>query len=210
MTDASGRSFYLGLAIGQIWLTLSSTGGVSFLGAYGGTPADRAIRFGLVALGAVVLLAGSVALLRAARQLPSDGSAEFTARRRRMGRTFGLIVLAEVVVIAAANVVLIATGNAIWIVPFAALVVGLHFIPLAFVFHVRPYVVLGVLWVLVVAAVVVTVPESAGGPGGVRQWVALICIGCGLTTWLVVVFNLLWSFVHLRQARQAVASSAGA
>ncbi|MBO0783334.1 MAG: hypothetical protein J2P37_31360, partial [Ktedonobacteraceae bacterium] len=73
---------------------------------------------------------------------------------------FGLIVLAEVVVIGAINTALYQTNHGDWVVPLTYFIVGLHFVPLAFVFRVRPYIILGLLWMIVILLTVILIPAS--------------------------------------------------
>jgi len=63
------------------------------------------------------------------------------------GVRFGVIVAIEAVLCAAGAVVLARTGNAAWVSAWICGVVGIHFVPLARVFHDAGFVVLAVLLV---------------------------------------------------------------
>jgi hypothetical protein len=83
----------------------------------------------------------AIRMLSAARAYPTHvdehpGNAESTSRPRENGGTwFGIIFGAEGVAIFAVCAILGATGNTDYINPAIALIVGLHFIPLAWVFQ---------------------------------------------------------------------------
>ncbi|HEV7236370.1 MAG TPA: hypothetical protein VGN15_09330, partial [Ktedonobacteraceae bacterium] len=74
-----------------------------------------------------------------------------------------------------------------------AIIVGLHFLPLAALFEVKMYYLVGVLLCLLAIITLVVVPESAtlGGQQISAQWVvlgfgaALILWGVGLGLWLL-------------------------
>jgi hypothetical protein len=63
------------------------------------------------------------------------------------GARFGVIVAVEAVLCAAGAIVLARTGNAAWVSAWICGVVGIHFVPLARVFHDAGFVVLAVLLV---------------------------------------------------------------
>lgn len=160
----AARGFYVGLAIGQIWLSLVSTSFVSLLWILGQNTVQISLILVSVGLIGLILLGASIVLLRSAWRLPGDISSESAARSRALGRKmglrFGLIVLAEVVVIGAINTALYQTNHGDWVVPLTYFIVGLHFVPLAFVFRVRPYIILGLLWMIVILLTVILIPAS--------------------------------------------------
>jgi hypothetical protein len=184
------RGFYIGLAIGQIWLSLISTSFVAILWVVGQNPVQvTLILVGIILVG-LLLLGASLMLLRKALCLPGVASTEDAARSRaigkKMGLWFGLVVLAEVVIIGAINVVLGLTNYGNWITPVTYFIVGLHFVPLAYLFHVRPYIILGILWVLINLLTVLLTPASMLLGQGLSAWVVFPIAGCGLATWAVV------------------------
>jgi MFS family permease len=188
------RGFYIGLAIGQIWLSLISTSFVSILWNLGQNPVQVSLILIGIGLVGLILLGASIILLRSAWRLPDNTSPESAAHARRIGRKiglrFGLIVLAEVVVIGAIDAVLGQTNHGDWIVPVTYFIVGLHFVPLAFIFQVRPYIVLGLLWVFIILLTVILTPASMMLGQGLSAWVLFPIAGCGLATWVVMAYIL--------------------
>jgi hypothetical protein len=76
-----------------------------------------------------------VRLIRVRGRFPAQLSADDEKYRRSSGRAFGLIFGAEVLAIWIAVLVLNNTGNTDYVVPVIALIVGLHFYPMARVFR---------------------------------------------------------------------------
>lgn len=206
--SAAQRGFYIGLAIGQIWLAVVSTASASILWVLGQNP----LQVSLILMGTwligLFLFMGAINLLKQARRLPSASKPEDTARSRKRGRKmgllFGLVVLAEVIIIGGLNTLLALTNHGDWIVPVTYFIVGLHFIPLAFVFRVRPYIILGILWILVNLATIVFVPASLVFSQGVDAWTLFPIAGCGLVSWPIVA-SILW--INSARVRQAAHSS---
>ncbi|HEX5505916.1 MAG TPA: hypothetical protein VFW96_25080 [Thermomicrobiales bacterium] len=136
----------------------------------------------------LALLGRALALRRAAARAPRDG-AEVAARRRRW---FGLVTVVEFASIGAVVVVGRATRHAALIAPLVALIVGLHFLPLAALFRVRAYYATGAALCLLAALALLLVP-AAGTLGGrpvdartaVVGWgAALVLWGTGVGAWL--------------------------
>jgi hypothetical protein len=191
------RGFYLGLAIGQFWLAIIATVAASIVRVAARTPAETVGVLVVVVVVGLILIVADAFLLRLALRLPPD-PAEGAAIGRAMGIRFGLIVLSAVVIIGAGNLLLAMTGRGEWTVPYTYFIVGLHFLPLAFVFGVRPYLTLGVLWVLVVIATVLTTSASSNAGQGLSPWIVLPIGGCGVVTWPVVGYVIARSLSALR------------
>ena len=200
--SSAARGFYIGLAIGQIWLSLISTSSVSILWIFGHNPVEVSMILVSIWLVGLILLGASVTLLRSAWRLQAHSSVGGAARSRAIGRTigrrFGLIVLAEVVILVAINFVLGQTNHGDWIVPFTCCTVGLHFVPLALLFQVRPYIVLGFLWVFITLLTVILTPARMLLGQGLNAWVLLPIAGCGLATWVVTAYILRTNIQRMR------------
>ncbi len=116
-------------------------------------------------------------LLRA-RHLPSTSqlSADQKAVAARIRRRFGIVLAFEWVPIFAAAVVLNRLNRRELIVPAIALIVGLHFIPLAAIFRGRLY-----YWTAA-AMVAATLAAFAISNPIARQ--VTICAACGVILWI--------------------------
>jgi hypothetical protein len=88
-------------------------------------------------------------LILAARRLPRDTSAEELGRR---GRVVGVASMAEFAAIFLANLALGLTGHSGFAVCATALLVGLHFLPLAYYLPVPRYYASGVALVALAGA----------------------------------------------------------
>lgn len=140
------------------------------------------------ALFAAVFVIEAIRLLVAARAFPTDvadhddrddGSDSGSAPREKSGRWFGIIFGAEGLVIFVVCAILGATGNTNYINPAIALIVGLHFIPLAWVFRrTLDYYVAG--W-FVLAALVGIVAIAAGTTPVALVW-SLVSIAAAAGT----------------------------
>jgi hypothetical protein len=129
----------------------------------------------LVLGGATVLLAllvGAAAwtLLRAARvQASPESSSE-------LGKAFGIIFAAQGVGIGVGSGVLAGFGQARWIAPWVAVVVGLHFFPLAHLLKLFFDYVLGAAILLWVGTIVLSLPSDG--------WASYVALGTALLLWL--------------------------
>jgi hypothetical protein len=72
-------------------------------------------------------------------------------------------------------------------VPVDLLIVGAHFIPLAFVFKVPAYLAMGLLWLLAIIGVIIAVPSTVI-IGHESAWYTLPSICCVVITWFTVLF----------------------
>lgn len=186
------RGFYIGLAIGQLWLAAISTSFVSMLWILGQNPAQVAlILIGVVLVG-LILLVAALFLLRSSLRLPNETSPEMVARSKSIGKKigllFGLVLIMEGVIIGALTGLLSQANHGDWSTPVMYFIVGLHFFPLAFIFRVRPYLVLGCLWVIITVLTVIFTPASLIVGQGTSAWVFFPIAGCGVATWPVVAY----------------------
>lgn len=209
--EFANRGFYIGLAIGQIWLALISTSFVAMLWIVGQNAAQVALILAGVILVGLFLLGASLILLRNAQRLPgnasAEGAAQSRARGKKMGLWFGLVFLAEIVIIGAIDAALSQANHGDWSVPVTYFIVGLHFVPLAFIFHVRPYIVLGIVWVLINLLTVLLAPASLLLGQGLSAWVVFPIVGCGLATWIVVAYILGTNIQHVQRTLRVSVSA---
>jgi hypothetical protein len=127
------------------------------------------------------LLSRSILLRKASNMLPPDGDG---ARLQQRMKRFRLIVVLEFVFIGAAVAVCSATGHGELIIPLIALIVGVHFFPLAWLFQVRSYYVTGALLCGLVLLTLLLVPAQATrSVGKVHVWWAVVGFGAALILW---------------------------
>ncbi|MEL7435114.1 MAG: hypothetical protein AAFN11_14300 [Chloroflexota bacterium] len=136
-TNADARNLAIGgvvyALVTIIWLFI----GVALRATNGAT-------LGWLFVAAAGLMAVSIF---AASQLPI---APATAEQSNIGRWFGIIFAWEGIFIGVGSGILVAMGRPNWILSWVALVVGLHFFPLAYLLNLRLDYVLGVCIVVLV------------------------------------------------------------
>jgi hypothetical protein len=88
--------------------------------------------FGILAL---IFVINGVQLLRSADRLPVPTGDDWNHQGRALRIGFGVTFAAEGVIIGVVCALLIVNGAYAYLAPAVALVVGLHFIPLGFIFH---------------------------------------------------------------------------
>ena len=130
----------------------------------------------VIALITVGLCWGAARQIQRARQMPKSASSPVpTAAERETGREFQIVLALEWIPILAAVIIFNRIRRPDFILPTIALIVGLHFIPLARVFAVPLYCASGSAIVVVAIASFVSKPPA-------RQ--AIACIGSGVALWV--------------------------
>ena len=174
------------LAIGALVYAIVSTVWTAIAFFFGdvGNP----IVIGTVIALILLLVATAIFTLRQASQssLPQEASAE-------LGKWFGIIFAAEGIGIGVGSGILAGLGQTDWIAPWVAIVVGLHFLPLAHLLKLPFDYVLGVGIIVLVIATVLILP--------VANWATLIGLGTAGLLWLA-------GWGRLWVARQALRESA--
>jgi hypothetical protein len=177
-----GRATVRGYAGGALFMTFFGAFWASF-SAFVLGPWQRVLLLLVVGLISIALAGAAVRLLRQARHLPSSTSEEARARGKAQGRRFFLVFGVEFVSIFLAAYLLGIAGFDGFIPPVIALIVGLHFIPLAAVFGVRLYYPTGILIssVAVVALVAMLFGVTLGGEFG---WAVMVGMSTALILWV--------------------------
>ena len=135
-----------------------------------------------IAIAALALVLLGVAWRRYRRYAPALAREDGTPERRRAKRVFNIVNAAQWTAIFVLARVLIHNGLDAWIIPMAMAIIGLHFLPLAYVFKHPPHYVTGVAMVAFAALYPVT---AAGGPTAPVGF-----LGAGLILWLSAVWAL--------------------
>lgn len=143
-----------------------------------------------VGIGVGLLLAG-FSLIRSSRRLP-DAVAETDERRgKQTGRWFVIIFAAEGLLIGIASIICNAIGRFDLFFPIMAAIVGVHFFPLAALFEVKPYYLVGALLCLLAGVTLLVVPASAS-LGGRQITAQSVVLGLGAACILWSVGVALW------------------
>jgi hypothetical protein len=142
-----------------------------------------------------------VLLLREARALPKDPSREDGARGKSIVRGFGIIFGLEIVLIALASVLRSIFPLSWFIAPTTALIVGIHFLPLARLFQVRVGYVTGALLCLLaliaLVALLFGLPLAGSSP---YHWSLFVGIGTTLVLWVTDLFMIRFGWKSMSRA----------
>lgn len=172
----TGRSYTLGLAIGSLWLIAAAVGcSVTVLALMETQTATIALAAVLAAT--VLVGAPAVQLIKAAARLPKDAASAESGPTMR--RWFILVFVAEVVLLVVVASVFGALRRFEYIVPLDLVIVGAHFLPLAWLFGVPRYYVLGAGFCAIAIATMLFVDPTAH-TGATLSWTALPTFGCSL------------------------------
>lgn len=149
----------------------------------------------------LLLLAGSAALYRAAR--PVLQTPEYY-RRGMFWLAFWLVIAVEFGVLIAARVILAHRHHIEWLMPLVALVVGLHFFPLARLNHNPLWYTTGAALCALVVVTVLTWSASASlrvlGGTPTNTWHVVIATGCAVIFWLTSATSAFLTLLTLRES----------
>ena len=151
----------------------------------------------------VALAATGAWLIVVARRLPETSNPEEEAYWRGTGKWFGIIFATEGILIGLNFAICNAINRAELAIPITVIIVGAHFLPLAAVFRMRMYYLVGAL-LIVVGVVALLLPAGArlGAHQAQPQWM-LAGFGSALILWVA-------SAALIEQARRLLASVASA
>ncbi|MZQ86957.1 hypothetical protein GQF01_33085 [Paenibacillus sp. 5J-6] len=191
LTLAIPRAAVRGTSLGVIFMALFGTlwAGIGIGGLQGWGSTGLVIAAVLIGM---LLLSGGISLFAASKRLSEP--AEFdTHRWKRVWIWFGMIFTIEGVAIGVASAICTATNHFNLLFPIMAIIVGVHFIPLAPLFRTKSHYVTGTLQTLLAIVTLLFVPEHAtlGGHPVIAWWLvvgfgsALILWATGVKVWLI-------------------------
>lgn len=154
-------------------------------------PIVPVIAYVITAAASIALLAAGLATIRHARQRSGESDAPATVRRR-FGRQYWIVVIAEVVVLNIAAATLFRYGLDAYLAPAFAIIVGLHFFPLAHTFRAPHCYATATL--MTVAGTIAVLAIAAGEPAVTAA--GLADFACALVLWGT-------AFISWRRTRHA-------
>ncbi len=177
-----------GYAIGALVMTFFGEFWVS-VPNLGLTTLERLLFVVATLIVVVVLSFGAISILRAARRLPDNSSPEAAQRGKSAGQQFAVVGAIEVILIALASILLGRTDHGELTPLVIALIVGVHFLPLAYIFRVRAYYFTGFIMSLLalVALAALFFGVTLGGP---YAWATVIGVGNALILWATALYIL--------------------
>ncbi|WP_245645132.1 DUF7010 family protein [Peribacillus loiseleuriae] len=132
----------------------------------------------------IALFIGGVSLIRASRELTNQVSKTDLRRGKRTRFWFNIIFAAEGLAIAITIVVCNATCHSELIPPVIAIIVGVHFLPLAPLFQVRLYYFTGALLCLLAIITLLVVPAKVTlGEHQINAFMSVVGFGSALILW---------------------------
>jgi hypothetical protein len=201
------RRRMLGMAGAAIWLAAISTVWTVLSLMMIGTSVARIVLMAVL-VAVAVFVAGGVRVIRDVLRSPG-AIPPHTAEGRIMMRRFVPVVIAEVIAIMVVNGICAVTQHLELLVPLDLLIVGIHFLPLAWIFGVPRYYATGGLFCLVIALTLLLIPAQTQ-IGAAAAWFVIPTFGCTLIAWATAAFNLseVWQSIPRRsRVGQALAGS---
>ena len=174
----AGAAIWL-VAISAVFTTLSLT--------MIGTSVAR-LALASVVIASIAYLVMGVGVIHAILRSPG-ATPPRAAEDRIMLRRFIPVVVAEVIAIIVVNGICAVTQHLELITPLDLLIVGIHFLPLAWVFRVPRYYWMGALFCLAPVLTIVLVPVHAQ-VGAADAWFVVSTFGCTAVAWATAAFNL--------------------
>jgi hypothetical protein len=196
------RPAVLGIASGIFFM--------AFFGAYWGFASAfymaspyQFIAFPIIGLVTLIFFGIGCIILRYALTLPETLSQKDEAESKRIWVWFGIVFGIEFVAIAISSILLSTFQLEVFIAPAIALIVGIHFFPLARLFRVSVFSITGgllsVLALIALIALVLGLPIAGSSP---YNWSLFVGIGTTLILWLTAVYTSQLGFRVMRQRHQ--------
>jgi hypothetical protein len=181
MMDTMSRRHAIGMTVGALWLIGISVAMATLpLVMVKTRIATAALVFAVIV--GIVLITVGVRHILAVLRMPG-GIRPRTPEERKMsrdiGRQFGWIVAGEVIAIVIVNALCVAAHRPMLIIPFAYMIIGIHFLPLARLFKVPRYYPLGGLFFAAGLLTLLAVPRTAH-IGNALAWYVVPSLGSGL------------------------------
>jgi hypothetical protein len=185
------------LAGGSIWLAFISTAFVlwALLAARSSWATSLLVA---MLLAAAILTVFGITLIRRILKSPFLSSSQ-PVDRSNLRRRFRLITVVECLGFMVVSLACVFTHQWALIAPLNIIVVGLHFLPLARLFNVPRYTVMGVLFCGIPILTMLFVPRSAH-TGHAFSWLVLPTLGCALVAFTT-------AFANLNEVRRSVMKS---
>jgi hypothetical protein len=191
----------IGLAVGGLWMIAISLVFIAWSLVAIETPAAR-----LVLLGSCVLLGGlvlvSIVVIRAALSLPKS-LAPRTQVGQQIWHRFAWVVGAEVLGFGVVNTILGATNNFELIPSLDLMIVGIHFFPLARLFRVPRYNIMGLLFCAIPIVTLLAVSKHFA-VGQALAWFVVPSLGCGFVASIIAAAGLREAWKSITVLRTSV------
>jgi len=150
-----------------------------------------------------ILAVTNIRLWLQAGRLPTSPVPEETTYWEKAGPRFGLVFGAEIALIVVISSVLSRIGHETLIPPAIALIVGLHFLPLARLFHLPIYSATGIaMSLLAVGCLVAVLLGLRLGGLSLFVWSSVVGVGNALILWSTAIYLLSQGYRALPRTQQ--------
>ncbi|MGE7904868.1 DUF7010 family protein [Peribacillus sp. NPDC094092] len=195
------KEAYRGSGIGVIFMavfgTLWASTGIMGLQGWGFPYVDLAA----ITVG-IIMVIGGISLIHASQKMPNQITENGARRLKRIGFMFNMVFIAEglliVIAIAICNLI-----NQTDLIPgVIAIIVGIHFLPLASLFQIKVYYATGVLLCSLALITLLIVPDTVMfRKHQILAPLSLLGFGCTLILW----FTGLTLWLRLKKSNQTIA-----
>ncbi|MFJ7753671.1 DUF7010 family protein [Peribacillus muralis] len=128
----------------------------------------------------LLLLIGGISLLHQAQKMPERTTSHF----QRIRFWFNIVFIAEGLLIGAAIAICNAINQTELIPAVIAIIVGIHFLPLASLFRIKLYYVTGIMLCLLALITLLAAPSTILlGAQQITAKLSLLGFGCAITLW---------------------------
>jgi hypothetical protein len=177
------KEAYRGSGIGVIFMAFFCTlwAGIGVMGLQGwGFPY---VELAAIFLGIIMVIAG-ISLIHASKKVLNQISENGARRLKRIGFLFNMVFIAEGLLIGVAIAICNVINQTDLIPGIIAIIVGIHFLPLASLFQNKVYYATGVLLCLLALITLLIVPETVMfGEHQIIAPLSMLGFGCALILW---------------------------
>lgn len=146
----------------------------------------------------IIIVIGGISLIHASQKMPDQVSEKGTRHLKRIGFRFNMVFIAEGVLIGATVAICNAINQTDLIPGVIAIIVGIHFLPLASLFQIKLYYVTGSLLCLLALITLLVIPRTVMfGEQHIIAQLSLLGFGCALILWTTGI--ILW--INVKNAR---------
>lgn len=177
------KEAYRGSGIGVIFMAVFGTlwAGTGIMGLQGwGFPY---VELAAIFVGIIMVIVG-ISLIHASQKMSNQVSEDGARRLKRIGFLFNMVFIAEGLLIGIAIAICNLINQTDLIPGVIAIIVGIHFLPLASLFQIKVYYATGVLLCLLALITLLLVPDTVMvGEHQILAPLSLLGFGCALILW---------------------------
>ncbi|MFJ7362939.1 DUF7010 family protein [Peribacillus frigoritolerans] len=177
------KEAFRGSGIGVIFMAVFGTlwAGTGVMGLQGwGFPY---VELAAIFVGIIMVIVG-ISLIHASQKMSNQVSEDGARRLKRIGFLFNMVFIAEGLLIGIAIAICNLINQTDLIPGVIAIIVGIHFLPLASLFQIKVYYATGVLLCLLALITLLLVPDTVMvGEHQILAPLSLLGFGCALILW---------------------------